>query len=86
MQSLRCLAPAAACVFTALAAFTQGAGLAGGASRHELVTAAAGSNQLECLPLDYQQAHNRVAGITFDLTNLSDSTSSIRSILPGRLN
>jgi hypothetical protein len=86
VQSLRCLAPAAAAVLTALAAFTQGGAVAGGASRHVLLTGMMGSNQVECLPLDYQQDHNRIARITFDWTNRSESTSSIGSFLPGRTN
>lgn len=86
VQSLRCLAPAAACVLTALAALTQGGAVAGGASRHDLQIGRTGSNQLERLPLDYQQDHNRIARVTFDWTNHSESTSSIGSFLPGRIN
>jgi hypothetical protein len=78
-QSLRCLAPAAACLLLALGAFSQGGAVSGGVTHQELLTGMIGSNRVPYLPADYQQEYNRLARVTFGWTNSSDSTSSITS-------
>ena len=77
VRSFRCLAPAAACLLLAMAAFNRGGGISSAPYRHEFGVGMIGSNQIAYLPDNYQQEQNSYSPATFEWTNLSGSTSSI---------
>jgi len=85
LWSLRCLAPSATCLLLALAALTQGNSVAP-PIRGNVLLGMIGSNQINYVPVNYQQEQNSCFGLTFEWTNRSGSTSSISSFPPGRMN
>lgn len=84
--SLRCLAPAAACLLVAMMALKPGGGISIGTYSHDVTMGMIGSNQIAYLPGNFQQEQNRLSHVTFEWTNLSGSTSSIGSFSPGKVN
>jgi hypothetical protein len=82
--SLRCLAPAAACLLVAIAAFNKGGVIPTDSARSESLLGMIGSNMLARVPGDYLQEQNCFAPHTFEWTNRSGSTSSIDSFSPGK--
>ncbi len=83
--SLRCLAPAAACLLVAIAAFNKGV-VSTESSRPESLLGMIGSNLLTSVPGRYLQSENGFSPLTFEWTNRAGSTSSIRSFSPGKVN
>jgi hypothetical protein len=83
--SLRCLAPAAACLLVAVAVFHQGGSVPGGTVHGDSLAGAGWSNQIAYVPGHYQPARNAVSPPTLEWTNRNGSTSSI-SPLSGRMN
>ncbi len=84
--SFRCLAPAAACLLIAIAAFNKGGMVSTESYRPESLLGMIGSNLLTRVPGHYLQSENSFAPVTFEWTNRSGSTSSIGSFLPGKVN
>ena len=82
--SLRCLAPATACLLLAAAAFNHGNNLS--TVSHPDLLGMVGSNQLAYPQVSYPQEGNKVPAATLGWTNRSGSTSSISPISPGRVN
>jgi hypothetical protein len=82
------LAPATACALLTLSVFNSGNSLPGSSSRHEPMVAMMLSNQSYAAYVSgaFQRGQNDLHSVTLDWTNQSGSTSSIISVLPGRMN
>jgi len=84
--SLRCLAPATACLLVALTVLNHGGSIASGPLHHDFLAGMTGSNQIAYWPGNYQQEQNHYSPVTFEWTNGAGSTSSIGSFPRDRVN
>src|SRR4051812_34494577 len=73
--SLRCLAPAAACLVLGAAMLNQGGTMSNAAPRSDFMLGMIGSNQLAYSSASFEQQENRARPVTFEWTNRSGSTS-----------
>lgn len=86
--ALRWLVPAAACALLAATVFNQENGMPISATRHEPVMGMIASNQSPVTSISngLEQLGASFSPTNFEWTNRSDSTSSISSFSPGKIN
>jgi len=81
------LAPATACALLTLSVFNSGNSLPSSSSRHEPMVAMMLSNRYAAyVSSAFQSGQNDLPSVTLDWTNRSGSTSSMPSLLQGRIN